>query len=220
MNKYLLFLVIILTSLSPLFAQYEENWCDCPKTSTTGVTPDTAFVFSSKQVIVICGNKNQSNNPPTFSEFVLAECGEDDVIDYWETTSRVEQKSDSVLVEAMISMPYGKDFEYKLVVWKIEKLYFKGLQIQRDRVINKQVPKYSPEEISLVLKEYDTAKYFPNDEKILNLMDKLFVATISGDSNARKDFLEFRIKKGPLESDFEEAYNNLSAKLSAWDKEK
>jgi hypothetical protein len=53
----------------------------------------------------------------------------------------------------------------------------------------------------------------------MQLVNRLFIATISKDNTARKYFYEFE-KKFELDGAFSEEYNDLKAMLEVWDKQK
>ena len=49
------------------------------------------------------------------------------------------------------------------------------------------------------------------------IVNKLFIATISGDKKARQYFKEFKNKFGTLDGAFSEEYNDLTTMLELWD---
>jgi hypothetical protein len=51
----------------------------------------------------------------------------------------------------------------------------------------------------------------------LEIANKLFIATISGDRKARQKFKEFNNKFGTLDGAFKEEYSDLTAMLELWD---
>ena len=180
---------------------------------------DTAFKFSNGKTIVLCGYIDTETQPITFSEFVLAVCGQDTIIDFWGAlfTGKIVFKKDTLFIQEIIYIPVGKDFAYKEAVWTIEKIYFNKQKVIKKTGVNRQIPKYSKEKIALILKEYETAKPGLDDGK-MELANKLFIATISGSKTARKYLGEFEKKFGDLDGHFAEEYKELIAMLEMWDK--
>ena len=106
---------------------------------------------------------------------------------------------------------------FKKTVWTTEKLYFSGQKIVRNLEINRQIRKYNQDEIQSVLKTYETAKYGLDDSK-MEIANKLFIATISGDNRARQYLIEFKNKFGAVDGAFAEEYSDLTSMLEQWDK--
>jgi hypothetical protein len=214
-------LSIILTVLtfSSAFGQTQKVSCDCPKTNYAGTKTDTTFHFSNGKIIVLCGYKNPDSKPTTFSEFVLAVCGQDTIIDFWGAvqTCNLKMKKDTLLVDQLQNLPTGKNFKYQETVWTTEKIYFIGQKVFRKLVVNRQIRKYSQDEIQTVLKIYETAKPGLDDSK-MEIVNKLFIATISGNKTARQYFKEFKTKFGTLDGAFQEEYGELTKMLELWDK--
>lgn len=84
-------------------------------------------------------------------------------------------------------------------------------------MVNRQIRKYTEDEIQTVLKTYETAKSGLDDNKMV-IANKLFIATISGDKKARQYFKEFNNKFGILDGAFKEEYSDLTAMLELWDR--
>jgi hypothetical protein len=83
-------------------------------------------------------------------------------------------------------------------------------------VVNRQIRKYNQDEIQTVLKVYETAKSGLDDNK-MEIANKLFIATISGDKKARQYFKEFNNKFVTLDGAFKEEYSDLTVMLELWD---
>ncbi|HWY35215.1 MAG TPA: hypothetical protein VNX68_11255, partial [Nitrosopumilaceae archaeon] len=96
------------------------------------------------------------------------------------------------------------------------KIYFDRQKVVRKLFVNRQIRKYNQDEIKVVLKIYETAKYGLEDSK-MEIANKLFIATISGSNKARQYFKEFKNKFGTLDGAFKEEYNELTAMLELWD---
>jgi len=214
-------ITIILTILfwTSVYGQTKKSFCDCPKTQFAGTKADSTFHLSNGKTIVLCGYKNPNIKPITFSEFILAICGQDTIIDFWGAvlTCRLKVNKDTLFVDELHSLPTGNNFEYQETVWTTEKIYFSGQKIVRKLVINRQIRKYNEHEIQTVLKTYEAAKPGLDDNKMV-IANKLFIATISGDKKATQYFKEFSNKFGILDGAFKEEYNNLTAMLAIWDR--
>lgn len=203
-----------------VYGQTNTVSCDCPKTQFAGTKADTTFHLSNGKSIVLCGYKNPDSKPTTFSEFILSVCGQDTIIGFWGAvlTCRLKVHKDTLLVDQLQNLPTGKNFKYQETVWTTEKIYFRRQKLVRKLVVNRQIRKYNQDETQTVLKTYKTAKSGLDDSK-MEIANKLFIATISGDKKARKYFKEFNNKFGILDGAFKEEYSDLTAMLQLWDKE-
>lgn len=206
-------------TLTSVCGRTKRTSCDCPKTQFAGTKADTTFYLSNGKTIVLCGYKNPDSKPTTFSEFILSVCEQDTIIDFWGAvlTCRLKVSKDTLLIDQLQNLPTGKNFKFQETTWTTEKVYFNGQELVRKRVVNRQIGKYSQDEIQSVLKTYETAKPGLDDSK-MELASKLFIATISGDKKARQYFKEFKNKFGTLDGAFSEEYNDLTAMLELWDR--
>jgi hypothetical protein len=163
--------------------------------------------------------KNPDSKPTTFSEFILSVCGQETIIDFWGAvlTCRLKVNKDTLLVDQLRDLPIGKNFEFQETIWTTEKIYFRGQKLVRELVVNRQIRKYSQDEIQSVLKTYETAKTGVDEGK-MEIANNLFVATISGNKKARQYFKEFKNKFGRLDGAFSEEYSDLTAMLEQWDR--
>jgi len=193
--------------------------CDCPRTQYTGIKADTIFYLSNGKSIVLCGYKDPASKSTTYSEFVLAVCGQDTIIDFWGAVlnCRLKVNKDTLLIDQIERLPTGKNFKFQNTVWTTEKIYFSKQKMIRELVVNRQITKYNQNEIKHVLKSYKSGKPGLDDSK-MELANKLFIATISGNKTARQYFKEFKTKFGTLDGAFSEEYSDLTAMLKLWDK--
>ena len=187
--------------------------------SVEGGKPDTSFYLSNGKTIILCGYKNPGSNPTTYSEFILSICEQDTIIGFWGAilTCRLKANKDTLFVEQLEHLPTGKDNRFQPTLWTTEKIYFNGSKTLRQLSINREIQKYSATEIAQINKNFKAAKGKIDDYK-MNLLNYLFVATISGDTAARQYFKEFPIKFGPLDGAFKEEYSDLTAMLELWDR--
>lgn len=199
------------------WGQTPERTCDCPSNKYAGSDPETTFYLTNGKEITLCGYTETKDNAKLYSEFVLAECGQDKVIDFWDalTVCRIKTSEDTLIIEELKNLPTGDNFAFKATVWRIEKLYYKLGQIQRESSVNRKIKKYSQKEINFVLKEVESVSGKLTYDN-MDLVDKLFVAAISGDNTARK-YLTDKTRFETLDGAFAEDYNELIAMLKNWD---
>lgn len=217
-TRVAIILTILTLTVYACGQQTKKTSCDCPKTQFAETKADTTFHLSNGKTIVLCGYKNEDSNPTTFSEFVLSVCGQDTIIDFWGAvlTCQLKVHNDTLLVEELHNLPTAKNLEYTKTVWTTEKIFFNEQKVVRKLIINKKI-RYDKDEIQTALKAYETAKYGLDDSK-MEIANKLFIATISGDTKARQYFKEFKTKFGTLDGAFSEEYSDLTAMLDLWDK--
>lgn len=197
-----------------------NNICDCPKNDFTETKSDTIYKLSNGKSIALCGFRNVENNPVDFSEFVLSVCGENKIIDFWNATQNCNLRvnKDTLIVEELINLPTQKDRKYEINIWGIDKIYFKDNNVIKKHFINQNVKKYSEKQIAITLKEYENADEELNDEKI-EIVNRLFIASISENKKARKYFNEFNTKY-KLDGAFAEEYGDLKTMLELWESKK
>lgn len=220
MKLYRLTIILTILTFTSVFGQTNNTSCDCPKTQYTGTQADTAFHLANGKTIVLCGYKNPESDPVTFSEFILSACGQDTIIDFWGAvlTCQIKVNKDTLFVNEIQYLPTGMDFKFEETIWTTEKIFFSGQKLVRKRVINKQIRKYNQDEIQIVLNSYETAMQGLGDNK-MEFVNKLFIATISGNKRARHYFLEFPSKCNVLDGADKEEYNDLVAMLELWDRQ-
>jgi len=219
MRRVKLIFVLTVLIFTTVFGQEKKVVCDCPKTQFAGTKADTTFHLSNGRTIVLCGFKNPKSKPTTYSEFVLAACGQDTIIDFWGAvlTCSLRVNKDTLLVDQLQNLPTGESFNYRETVWTTEKIYFSGQRVVRKLLVNRQIRKFTKAEILTVLKSYESAKLGLDDSK-MEVANKLFIAIISGDKIARQYFKDFKTKFGTLDGAFAEEYNDLTAMIALWDK--
>ena len=202
------------------YGQSDLKTCTCPKTDLADSKADTVFKLSNGKSIALCGYRNEESKPVNFSEFVLAVCGQDQIIDFWGATQTcfVKTKKDTLIVETLVNLPVGKNLSFKQVVWGTDRIYFKDQTAVKSYSVNKKTPKYNKANILEVLKEFEAAKG-SMDEKKMELTNKLFIAALSSSPTALKYFKQMEFKFGELDGAFAEEYHDLTAMLALWDKQ-
>ncbi|MBL0140478.1 MAG: hypothetical protein IPP86_18430 [Bacteroidetes bacterium] len=219
MMRHCLMTILTLLTWISIFAQTKINSCDCAKSQHDVTKADTTFHLSNGKTIALCGFKNEGSKPTNYSEFVLSVCGQDTIIDFWGAvmTCQLKVQKDTLLVEELQNLPTGNNFKYRNTIWATEKIYFSGQNVFRKNEVNRNLRKYTGDEIKIVLKEFETAK--PGlDESKMELANKLFISAISGNKLARQYFIEFNNKFGTLDGAYSEEYYDLRAMLELWDK--
>lgn len=219
MTRRLLIFFLLLTSLTSLHGQIRLTSCSCPQTQYSDTKADTTFSLSNDRTIALCGYKNPDTRPTTFSEFVLYVCGQDSIVDFWGATltCRLKVNKDTLLVEQIENLPTGMNQKFQQTVWTTEKIFFKKGKTSRLLKVNTGIQKYTDKEIKLILTEFENTKN-GYDEKKMELVYKLFIASISGSKTARQYFQDFGNKFWTLDGADREEYNDLIAMLGLWDK--
>ena len=185
------------------------------------INADTTFHLSNGAKIGLFGWIDKKNRPTIFSDFVLSVCEQDTIIGRWGAVMdcRIKVNKDTLLVEHVINLPTGKNFDLQETVWTTEKIYFREQKAVKDFFVNRQIRKYTQSEIQTVLKTFETAKREQGHDytEYIPIANKLFVATISGNKKARQYFGDFKSKFGPLDGHFACEYNDLTKLLDIWD---
>jgi hypothetical protein len=230
MKKLLVALILLMAELT--YAQ--KQTCNCPPNEfgyPTAKKADTIFHLSNGKSIALCGYRNTDIDGPegknVYSEFVLAVCGEKQVIKFWGAVlyCRLKVVRDTLFVETIDNFPTGKSMAYKWTVWTTEPIYFKQGKAVRDFRFNRQIPKYSEQEIQAALKQYqqaikiDAASNNPNRVNNVNMeiADKLFVSAISSSKQAKIYLTGFDKHFGGLSGEYLEWYDDLMRKMKEWD---
>lgn len=215
MFVFLLTLGLTINSLG----QTPDKECNCPPNkfaNTKPEKPDAIFTLT-KGRIVLCGYAENKNNERLFSEFVLAVCGQDTVIDFWDalTVCRVTTDKDVLKIEELKNLPTGDNLTFVETVWRIEKISLKSGQVERSSELNRKIRKYDQREIKMVLTEYESLnRKLTYDD--MDLVYKLFMAAISGNQTAR-NYLTDETRFDTLDGAFAEDYKELIAMLRNWE---
>ncbi len=210
--------LLLMLAFSISFAQKIAK-CKCPKTEFVSDKTGTVFKFTDGNRIIACGGIDEESDPPTYSEFILAQCGRKNIIDFWDANKicEIELKNDTLYVQQLENLPVGRGYAEETVVWSIEKIYFYADQMMRKTNPNKSLRKYKPTEIKAINKLYEVAKTGEVNEKNMDLANKLFIAALSGSQKSREHLLDFKEKFRVEESDYIDQYDAILAKLEFWD---
>ncbi len=154
----------------------------------------------------------------TFSEFVLAVCGQKSVFGFWNATQtcRVRASRDTLTIEQIEIFASARPGIYEPDVWTFEKLYFVNGAVQRRRVANQNLTwRYDANTVRQVLRAYETTEAgSAATERSLYLAEQLFLATLTGDAKARAYFVGFRQKFPIPNGELSEQYTALREKLA------
>lgn len=217
--KKIFLLALLCISLSvTLYAQAKNTECGCPVSKFTGTKAETVYHFSNDRAIAVCGYKNADDVLPTFTEFVLAVCGEDKIIDFWNATTvcRLTSQNDTLFVQELYPFPLANNFEFEETVWTIEKIYFTGNKVNRKKSVNRGIRKYDEAEIQKVLEIYrNTGSDF--DESKMKIANQLFVAALSGNKEARRSFMQFKDRFNVPSGAYSQEYRVLKDMLAQWE---
>jgi hypothetical protein len=213
MNLHSITLIVILFFATTLSA---EEKCACPA-NDFGVTQDqwkSSYQFSNGRQLSIFGDTNGNY----LSEFILADCQAGNTLEYWGAveTCTVKKIGDTLLITEQVFLPIGRNNKYQSTDWLMHYYYFSNNTVVNASTVNKNIKPYSPQEIKSILNDFEnhSGKY---TEGVEILMDRLWLATISGDKTARTYFEQFDKKFGWLDGAYSEQYHDLKAKLKLWD---
>lgn len=207
-------------------AQIKGRLCNCPQNAPSELAePDTIFHFSNGMDIGLCGYKeiDKKTNEVLFLEFSLFVCGQDSILTgggWFLQNSKIKKYGDTLILLDCPYLPTGDKFEERETPWIIEKIYFIKGRVKVEKVVNRNIRKYSQEEIQFVLHEYEKIKssYSNLNDSTVGIVYKLFVAIISGSGKARDYFNDVPLKFKGLDTIYGEIYSDLQYKLSQWDK--
>jgi hypothetical protein len=194
---------------------YSNSCCNCP--FIPGRT-DTTFSLLNEKTIFLCGYPIVVGKEKFFSQFTLGLCGQEPISGHWDDKSlcKIYTQSDTLFVEETISLPIGEKMEYLKTNWSVEKYYYTNKELHHSLAINRSFRKYSKKEINQIKKLYENED-LQSDEDIKDIMNKLFIATISGDLQCRGYFMNLPTKFNNLDKENLQAYQMLEQKLVLWD---
>lgn len=198
-----------------LLGQTLDKECNCPANKFAGTKTEIIFPLTNGR-IALCGYVENKDSEKLFSEFVLAVCGQDKIIDFWDalTVCRITTNKDTLRIEELKNLPTADDLKMNSTIWRIEKIYFKDDQVERSSELNRKIRKYNQQEIKNVLTEYEHLnKKLTYDN--MDLVYRIFMAAISGDTTA-SGYLSDKTRFSTLDGAFAEDYKELMAMLNNW----
>jgi len=201
--------IIMLFALCGVFAQ---ETCKCPPSpDSTATISDSVFYFQNGKSVILCGSIDVDTRTTTFSAFIVRLCGQDSAIGFWSEnkTCRVSVSRDTLNIESLVNLPVGREFGYLPVPLLTDKVYMAGDRIRRATRINPRVRKYTQSECGAIVKKYEATPK-PIVDDLEDVMNRLFMAAISGNNKAYSHFQEFTTINPELDGDSQEQYNELS----------
>lgn len=198
-----------------------DKSCRCPKTDFVSYKYGTIFEMSYNRKFVVCGEVNRDTEPPTFTEFIIAECGKKNIIDFWDEnkTCEIKQENDTIYIKRLEYMPVGNNFQMIQTVWDTEKIYYTGDQVMRKKEVSIAFKRYSKAQINAVNKTFESAKAGKPSELKMEMASKLLIAAMSGNPKSRQYLYDFKKKFKLEDSVFFEQYTDIIAKFEDWEKQ-
>ncbi|MBC5994925.1 hypothetical protein [Pontibacter cellulosilyticus] len=188
----------------------------------TKLEPDTAFNFTNGRRLLICGYYDVEAGRKVFSEFVLSECGDRRIIDFWEAAERyeIEFKQDTLKLHKVELLALGDNRELVNSHWLTEYYYYKGNRLKRDVKLSSGI-KYSQHQIMETLREYENMEWQAQDsgsetdmQEKMALGIRLLIASMSGSYTA-ETYLEEYNNRLKAEATYTEKYRQLLAMQKA-----
>lgn len=210
--------MLITALLSPSYSFAQNASCGCPPNKfQTSTKADTVYHLLSGHSIALCGYGDAHSPDSIFSEFVLAACGNDTVIDFWgaELNCRLRVNRDTLLVNQLVYLATGHNYQMEEWPWWIDKIYYSKNRCVKEGRINRNIHLYSSEQIREVLGAYLSAGKVLNDSTMV-LVERLYIAAISGSQQTRSYLVNFR-NRYPLDGAYAEEHDDLMAMLALWD---
>lgn len=226
---YIIFTCLSLFASSFVYAQSQTPTCNCPPNMSSPIAKkaDTVFHLSNGRSIALCGGKDTLEGKAFYSEFVIAACGQNHIIKFWDAVQLCQLRviKDTLFVEEMEELPIGKDMQDTWSVWTIERIYFKNGKAIKDFNVNRNIRGYNKQEIQAALNQYEQADKSSRNVNVVNnvnmeIADKLFISAMSGSGKARTYLKTFDKHFGGLSGESLEWYDDLMRKLKEWDTNK
>ncbi len=207
-------LIILLTILFSTFSYSQSCECTEHQRIVYKVPPMDIFEFKEGKKLRICPAiryELKGDKEIYFKDFRIENCENDKLLRYWSYLyCKTKFTDDTLTVIETVKLPIGKNRKFKTVNKSLTKIYFKD----EETIVDFQelsIRRYSPEEIQTVLEEYNSVL----EGKRINvkhLYSSLIVAGLSGNDEAKKYFLTFKMDFRGIFDDSElEDYDNLKS---------
>lgn len=192
----------------------------CTATTVAGPEPDTAFNFSNGSKLLLCGYSESREGKKIYSEFVLSDCGNDSIIDFWSAVEEYEILfgQDTLQLHKVELLAIGNERELIREKWLTEYFYYDSGKLQRIKKLNPKI-KYSQSQIDQSLKEYELTHWKTQiegseeyTEEKMELANRLLIAAVSGSEQAEQFFKEFDSKFKP-DGAYAEWYHEMADML-------
>lgn len=187
--------------------------CYC---GANGSLADSMITLPNKKSISLCGLKIYSSIGTSFKNVSYSECNKSPI----STLSPANHYlpvvvKDTLLLMEMIKLPITSTYEYSSIAMLQEKLWFYHDSLKASTSLNPNFPTYSREQILDIFEQYQQMEVI-YDKRVSILMDKLFVAAISGNVLAVKTFKNFEAKFTNLSGEDKDRYTELSSILKKY----
>lgn len=180
--------------------------CDtCAASKYVESEPDTAFTFSNGSKLLICGYLELREGKKIYSEFVLSECGNDSIIDFWSAVEEyeIQFEQDTLQLQKLELLALGNNVELVKEKWLTEYFYYENGKLKREKKLNSEI-KYSQKQIDQSLQEFESTHWQKQNgaseeytEQKMKLANSLMIAAASGSEKAEMYFREFKNKFQP-----------------------
>ncbi len=187
--------------------------CMC---GSNGSLADSVITLSNKKSISLCGLKTYSSIGTSFKNLSYGECNKSPLTTLTPVNSYLPMVvKDTLYLMEMIELPITSTYAYSAIAMLQEKLWFYHDSLKASACINPNFPNYSHEQILDIFEQYQQMEVI-YDKRVSILMDKLFVAAISGNVLAVKTFKNFEAKFTNLTGDDKVRYMELSGILKKY----
>ncbi|RIJ42482.1 hypothetical protein [Pontibacter oryzae] len=183
-----------------------EGDCDeCAASKYAESEPDTTFIFSNGNKLLICGYPELREGKKIYSEFVLSECAKDSIIDFWSAVEEYEIRfeQDTLQLQKLELLALGNNRELVKEKWLTEYFYYENGKLEREKKLN-SVARYSQAQIVQALQEFESTQWQKQigateeyTEKKMKLANSLMIAAASGSEKSEVYFKEFKTKFQP-----------------------
>ncbi len=162
-----------------------------------------------------------------YSEFVISECGNNNLISFWGAIEKYEvyYLKDTLMLFKKELLAVGKNRELIENTSLIESFFYQDNKLQRVKKLNPKI-KYSTNEIDKTLQEYvatawktqiEASEEYTEDK--LRLANRLMIAAVSGSKKSEQYFREFPSKFRP-DGAYSEWYREMESLLEFAEKQK
>jgi len=178
------------------------------------------FKFSNGKELMLCPPVfyNLDNDTVAYyRNFDLQDCSSKKQIEsfYNELSYTANFQRDTLTIQAIADLPVGHNRTFVKMEWIAESFYFNKEAVENFHTLNRNIRKYSSQEIKQTLAEYEAGpevlKGTTNE-----LIGRLFMCVISGNEMAGKYFLDFENRFNVRYLEQLDVYDTYLAMLEQW----
>ena len=153
------------------------------------------FTTTSKNDIVLCAKNVDGIATIAYTINSISNClNTDSIIIDTSSFYTYHFYQDTLTLYPIVKLPLGLDYKYDYTSIYYYKIFYNSTnKLQKIRVKNTSFPKYTQSQILDIFEEYQL-KMAQSDDAVLFLIDKLLMASISGNQLAMKTFRNFEAK--------------------------